>query len=136
MTMTMAAIPQTDTRIIRLQGGGLRFLAARDFHVVTWPFEHLDTGQQWRVVALGDGACAIQQVSSGRFLDTCEFRAVTSPPRDDDSQRWRLEDLGGGFLTIEQVSSGRFLEATVAGRFDVFARPPGDNEQTWRIGDP
>ncbi len=133
------------TRIIRLQGGGLRFLdtherAANDFQVVTRAFQGFAT-QHWRVSHLGGDVSTIQQVSSGRFLDTHEtgeldFRVVTRPQRDNDTQAWRIQDFGGGFISIQQVSSGRFLEATLAGDFTVVTRPVVSSEQTWRIGDP
>jgi hypothetical protein len=137
---------QANTRVVRLQGGGLRFLdvhdAARgDVKVVTRPFHGFDATQYWRLIDLGGGECCIQHASSGRFLDAYEvaardFRAITRPRRGNDTQRWRLEDLGGGFVTVQQVSSGRFLEAVVDGDFGVVTRPAGDNEQTWRIGEP
>ncbi|MBV8927756.1 MAG: RICIN domain-containing protein [Mycobacteriaceae bacterium] len=133
---------QVDTRVVRLQGGGLRFLEARplsrrDLHVVTGPSSGFDGAQQWRFIDLGGGECLIQQVSTGRFLDAARHsRVVARPRRDGDDQRWRLDDLGGGFVTIAQVSSGRFLEATLGGDFEVVLRPGEDNEQIWRIGEP
>jgi hypothetical protein len=134
------------TRVVRLQGGGLRFLdahgiAQKDFQVVTRAFQGLDTSQHWRVTDLGAGVSTIQQVSSGRFLDAHEigeldYRVVARPQQDNDTQRWRIEDFGGGFISIQQLSSGRFLEATLDGDFEVVTRPAVSNEQTWRIGDP
>ena len=134
------------TRVVRLQGGGLRFLdvdgtADGDFRVVTRVYRGFDSTQQWRVTDLGSGMCTIQQVSSGRFLDAHEvgardFRVVTRPQQKRGTQIWRIEDFGGGFISIQQVSSGRFLEATLGGDFSVVARPAVSNEQTWRIGDP
>jgi len=145
MSITMHTVAKASTRIIRLQGGGLRFLDAheipqKDFQVVTRPFQGFDTTQHWRVADTGNGS-TIQQVSSGRFLDAHEieeldFRVVTRPQQDNDTQLWRIQDFGGGFITIQQVSSGRFLEATLDGDFNVVTRPLGSNEQTWRIGDP
>ena len=43
-----------NTRIVRLQGGGLRFLDAheipqKDFQVVTRSFQGFDTTQHWRI---------------------------------------------------------------------------------------
>ena len=136
MSIAMPAITRANTRIVRLQGGGLRFLDAHeDFQVVTQPLQRFDATQQWRVAHLGGDVVSLQQVSSGRFLAAeLDFRVVTRPQRDSDRQRWRLQDFGGGFLTIQQVSSGRFLEATVHGDFPVVTRPPGDSEQVWRIG--
>src|SRR5262245_22007929 len=66
------------TQIVRLQGGGLRFLDAheiseKDFQVVTRPFQGFDTTQQWRMTDVGNGLKTIQQVSSGRFLDAHEI---------------------------------------------------------------
>jgi hypothetical protein len=146
MSVTTPAATRTHTRIVRLQGGGLRFLDAHqaphlDFQVVTRPFRGCESTQHWRFIDHGDGVNAIQQVSSGRFLDAHEaselgFRVITRPRQDTDSQHWRLQDFGGGFLTIQQVSSGRFLEATIDGAFAVVTRPSGDSEQTWRIADP
>jgi hypothetical protein len=132
--------------IVRLQGGGLRFLDAheipqRDFNVVTRPFQN-NTTQHWRLTNLGGNVHTIVQVSSGRFLDAHEiaslgFRVVTRPQQNNDTQRWRLVNFGGGFVTIQHVSSGRFLEATLDGDFLVVTRPgPGNNQQTWRLGDP
>jgi hypothetical protein len=145
MSITMHTVAKASTRIIRLQGGGLRFLDAheipqKDFQVVTRPFQGFDTTQHWRVTDTGNGN-TIQQVSSGRFLDAHEieeldFRVVTRPQQDNDTQLWHIQDFGGGFITIQQVSSGRFLEATLDGDFNVVTRPLGSNEQTWRIGDP
>lgn len=136
MSIAMPAIPRANTRIVRLQGGGLRFLDAHDdFQVVTRPLERFDDTQQWRVTDHGGDVVSLQQVSSGRFLAAeLDFRVVTRPQRTSDRQRWRLQDFGGGFLTIQQVSSGRFLEATVHGDFSVVTQPPGDSEQVWRIG--
>jgi hypothetical protein len=131
------------TPIVRLQGGGLRFLDAQhgDALVVTRPCKGVDATQHWRLIDLGDGVSTIQQVSSGRYLDArgaedTDVRVVTRVRRNSDTQRWRICDFGGGFATIQQVSSGRFLEATIEGDFDVVMRPAGSNEQTWRIGDP
>jgi hypothetical protein len=145
-SVMMPATAQADTQIVRLQGGGLRFLDAheiseKDFQVVSRLFQGFDTTQQWRINNLGGGVSTIQQVSSGRFLDAHEipeldFRVVTRPQQDNDTQRWRIQDFGGGFVTIQQVSSGQFLEATLDGDFNVVTRPPGSNQQTWRIGDP
>jgi Ricin-type beta-trefoil lectin domain-like len=142
----MPATAQADTQIVRLQGGGLRFLDAheiqeKDFQVVTRPFQGFDTTQQWRINDLGGGVSTIQQVSSGRFLDAHEipeldFRVVTRPQQDNDTQRWRIQQFGGGFVTIQQVSSGQFLEATLDGDFNVVNRQQGSDQQTWRVGDP
>ena len=131
--------------IVRLQGGGIRFLDAheiseRDFNVVTRVFQNNNT-QHWRVNNVGGNVHTIQQVSSGRFLDAHEiasldFRVVTRPQQDNNTQQWRLFDFGGGFFTIQQVSSGRFLEATLDGDFQVVTRPSGSDQQTWRVGDP
>ena len=144
--VALPATAHADTQIVRLQGGGLRFLDAheiqeKDFQVVTRPFQGFDTTQQWRINDLGGGVSTIQQVSSGRFLDAHEipeldFRVVTRPQQDNDTQRWRIQNFGGGFVTIQQVSSGRFLEATLDGDFNVVTRPQGSDLQTWRVGDP
>ena len=132
--------------IVRLQGGGIRFLDAheiseRDFNVVTRPFQN-NTTQHWRLTNVGGNVHTIVQVSSGRFLDAHEiasldFRVVTRPQQNNDTQRWRIVGFGGGFVTIQHVSSGRFLEATLNGDFQVVTRPAtGSNQQTWRLGDP
>ena len=143
MSITKPASTQVHTRILRLQGGGLRFLDSAEsphegFRVVNRPFDRQGT-QHWRVSDLGGDVSTIQQVSSGRFLDAHEvsdFCVVTRPGRDSDTQRWRIQDFGGGFISIQQVSSERFLEATVDGDFTVVTRPAGNSEQTWRIGGP
>jgi hypothetical protein len=145
MSVTMHPVAKANTQIVRLQGGGLRFLDAdeipqKDFQVVTRPFQGFDNTQHWRITDTGNGS-TIQQVSSGRFLDAHEiqeldFRVVTRPEQDNDTQLWHIQDFGGGFVTIQQASSGRFLEATLDGDFDVVTRPLGSNEQTWRIGGP
>jgi hypothetical protein len=142
-TTTTTATPVT--QIVRLQGGGLRFLDAheipqKDFQVVTRTFQGFDTTQHWRITDLGGGIKTIQQISSGRFLDAHEipqlnFRVVTRAQQNNDTQRWRVQEFGGGFVTIQQVSSGRFLEATLTGDFQVVTRPQGSDLQTWRIGD-
>ena len=144
--VALPATAHADTQIVRLQGGGLRFLDAheiqeKDFQVVTRPFQGFDTTQQWRINDLGGGVSTIQQVSSGRFLDAHEipeldFRVVTRPQQDNDTQRWRIQNFGGGFVTIQQVSSGMFLEATLDGDFNVVNRQQGSDQQTWRVGDP
>ena len=144
--VALPATAHADTQIVRLQGGGLRFLDAheiqeKDFQVVTRPFQGFDTTQQWRINDLGGGVSTIQQVSSGRFLDAHEipeldFRVVTRPQQDNDTQRWRIQNFGGGFVTIQQVSSGMFLEATLNGDFNVVNRQQGSDQQTWRVGDP
>ena len=143
--VALPATAQADTQIVRLQGGGLRFLDAheiqeKDFQVVTRPFQGFDTTQQWRINDVGGGVSTIQQVSSGRFLDAHEipeldFRVVTRPQQDNDTQKWRIQDFGGGFVTIQQVSSGMFLEATLDGDFNVVNRQQGSDQQTWRVGD-
>src|ERR1700754_490255 len=146
VSFLMPATAHADTQIVRLQGGGIRFLDAheiqeKDFQVVTRPFQGFDTTQQWRINDLGGGVSTIQQVSSGRFFDAHEipeldFRVVTRPQQDNDTQRWRIQQFGGGFVTIQQVSSGMFLEATLDGDFNVVNRQQGSDQQTWRVGDP
>ncbi len=146
MALTVPATAHADSQIVRLQGGGIRFLDAHeipdlDFNVVTRSFQGFDTTQQWRMNDLGGGINTIQQVSSGRFLDAHEiaeldFRVVTRPQQDNDTQRWRVQNFGGGFVTIQHVSSGRFLEATLDGDFQVVTRPQGSQQQEWRLGDP
>ena len=146
MSLAMPATAQADSQIVRLQGGGIRFLDAHeiqqlDYNVVTRPFQGFDTTQQWRMTDLGGGIKTIQQVSSGRFLDAHEipelgYRVVTRPQQDNATQQWRVQDYGGGFVTIQQVSSGLFLEATLDGDFQVVDRPQGSDQQTWRVGDP
>jgi len=148
-------------RIVRLQGGGIRFLDAHeisqlDFNVVTRPFQNNNT-QHWRLTNVSGNVHTIQHVSNSRFLDAHEisslnFRVVTRKEQNEPgntTQHWRLLDFGGGFFAIQQVSSGRFLEATLdlelpAGdplRFQVvLSNPPSDqptnNQQVWRLGDP
>src|SRR3954454_2200970 len=121
-TSTVEKSVAASSRIVRLQGGGLRCLDAHeipqlDFNVVTRSFQNNNT-QHWRLTNVGGNVHTIQQVSSGRFLDAHEissfsFRVVTRGQQNfDNSQRWILLDFGGNFFTIQQVSSGRFLEAT------------------------
>jgi Ricin-type beta-trefoil lectin domain-like len=146
MSLAMPATAHADSEIVRLQGGGIRFLDAHeiqelDYNVVTRPFQGFDTTQQWRMTDLGGGIKTIQQVSSGRFLDAHEipelgYRVVTRPQQDNATQQWRVQDYGGGFVTIQQVSSGLFLEATLDGDFQVVDRPQGSDQQTWRVGSP
>ena len=101
MSITMPAVTSVHTRIVRLQGGGLRFLDSRampheGFQVVTTPLDSLDETQHWRVIDLGGDVSAIQQVSSGRFLDARKAResdssVVTRPRRDGErGLRWRV----------------------------------------------
>ncbi len=133
----MSITTHARTRIVRFQGGGLRFLEALDHRVITRPRRDLDDGQHWRVTDAGDGLCTIQHVASGRFLDTHgDSSAVMRSGSSSETQLWRIEDFGGGFATVAQSSSGRFLEATIDGDFAVVLRPPGDSEQTWRIDAP
>jgi Ricin-type beta-trefoil lectin domain-like len=132
-------------RIVRLQGGGLRFLDAHeipqlDFNVVTRPFQNNNT-QHWKLTNVGGNVHTIQQVSNNRFLDAHEiasldFRVVTRTQQNNDTQRWRLMDFGGGFFQIQQVSSGRFLKATLNGDFQVVTGPVDNDLTTWRQGDP
>jgi hypothetical protein len=144
-TLTVEKNVAASPRIVRLQGGGLRFLDAHeipqlDFNVVTRQFQNNNT-QQWLLTNVGGIVYTIQQVSNGRFLDAHEipslnFRVVTRPQQNNDTQRWRLFDFGGGFFEIQQVSSGRFLKATLVGDFQVVTGPVGNDDTTWRQGDP
>jgi ricin-type beta-trefoil lectin protein len=136
-SLNMSITTHARTRIVRFQGGGLRFLDALGHRVVTSPRRDLDDGQHWRVSAAGDGLCTIQHVASGRFLDTHEdCCAVMRLGSTSGTQLWRIDDFGGGFATVAHSSSGRFLEATIDGDFAVVMRPAGDSEQAWRIGAP
>ena len=84
------------TRIVRLQGGGLRFLDAHetaetDFQVVTRPHQDNDN-QLWRIEDFGGGFVSIQQVSTGRFLEATlggDFAVVTRPAICTE-QTWRI----------------------------------------------
>jgi Ricin-type beta-trefoil lectin domain-like len=86
-------------QIVRLQGGGLRFLDAHEiaslnFRVVTRPQQNNDT-QRWRLFDFGGGFFTIQQVSSGRFLEATldgDFQVVTRPASGSNEQTWRLGD--------------------------------------------
>jgi hypothetical protein len=132
-TQTRAA-----TRTVRFQGGGLRFLDALAFRVVTRPLREVDDGQHWLVTELGDGVSTIRQVTSGLFLAAAadgERAVLAGDRRTIDSVRWRIEDFGGGFASIEHVGSGRYLEATIGGDFGVVIRSAASSEQTWRLGD-
>ena len=143
-TSTAKKSVAASTRIVRLQGGGLRFLDAHeipqlDFNVVTRPFQNNNT-QQWLLTNVGGIVYTIQQVSNGRFLDAHEisslkFRVVTRPQQNNDTQHWRLLDFGGSFFQIQQVSNGRFLEAILDGDFQVVTGPAGNNQTIWRQGD-
>ena len=127
-TSTAEKSVTASARIVRLQGGGLRFLDAheipqRDFNVVARPFQNNNT-QHWRLTKVGGNIHTIQQVSNGRFLDAHEisslhFRVVTRPQQNNDTQRWRLLDFGGGFFQIQQVSN------------DGSLRPPGTGTFRW-----
>ena len=133
----MSVTTHTRTRIVRFQGGGLRFLDALDHRVVTRPRRDLDDGQHWRVTDAGDGLCRIQHVATGRFLDTHgDSCVVVGSGSNGGTALWRIEDFGGGFATVAQPSTGRFLEAAIDGDFAVLVRPEGDSEQTWRIAAP
>ena len=96
MSITMHTVAKANTRIIRLQGGGLRFLDAheipqKDFQVVTRPFQGFDTTQHWRITDTGNGS-TIQQVSSRRFLEAIldgDFEVVTRPLGSSE-QTWRI----------------------------------------------
>ena len=132
-------------QIVRLQGNGLLFLDAHeipelDFNVVTRGFQNNNT-QHWRLTNVGGNVHTIQQVSNNRFLDAHEiaslnFRVVTRPQQNNDTQLWRILEFGGGFCEIQQVSSGRFLKATVAPGLQVVTGPIGNDDTTWRKGDP
>ena len=85
--------------IVRLQGGGLRFLDAHEisslqFRVVTRPQQNNDT-QRWRLLDFGGGFFQIQQVSNGRFLEATlngDFQVVTRATADTDQVTWRQGD--------------------------------------------
>jgi hypothetical protein len=54
VSIPVPATAQADAQIVRLQGGGLRFLDAHeitdlDYNAVTRPFQGFDTTQQWRL---------------------------------------------------------------------------------------
>lgn len=97
MSVTMPAGTQVRTRVLRLQGGGLRFLDSQEmpdesFQVVTRPFDTRATTQHWRVIELGGDVSTIQQVSSGRFLEATvdgDFTVVTRPAGNSE-QTWRI----------------------------------------------
>ncbi len=132
----MQADTLISTRIVRLQGGGLRFLDTLDARVVTRPFHGPAVGQQWRLTDLGGGVCTIQQMGSDRYLTAAvgSWAVTATACADSTAERWRVDDLGGGFATVSHVGSERFLEALVDGPFSVVLRPAGSSEQTWRIG--
>lgn len=122
-------------RIIRLQGGGLRFLDAPGSRVVTRPLRQVDDGQHWLVTDVGGGLSTIRQISSGLFLTAATDGDLVVVGESMADQRWRIEDFGGGFASIEHADSGRYLEATIGGDFAVVMRTDADNEQTWRFAD-
>ena len=96
-TSTAEKSVAASSRIVRLQGGGLRFLDAHeipqlDFNVVTRPFQNNDT-QRWLLLDFGGSFFTIQQVSNGRFLEATldgDFQVVTRPGPDNNQQVWRL----------------------------------------------
>jgi hypothetical protein len=144
-TLTVEKNVVASPQIVRLQGNGLLFLDAHeipelDFNVVTRAFQDNDT-QLWLLTNVSGIVYTIQQVSNGRFLDAHEipslnFRVVTRPQQNNDTQLWRIIDFGGGFCEIQQVSSGRFLKATVDPGLQVVTGPIGNDDTTWRKGDP
>ena len=85
------------SRIVRLQGGGLRFLDAHEisslsFRVVTRTKQNNDT-QRWILLDFGGNFFTIQQVSSGRFLEATldgDFQVVTRAAPDSNQTVWRL----------------------------------------------
>jgi hypothetical protein len=96
-------------RIVRLQGGGLRFLDAheipqRDFNVVTRPFQNNNT-QHWRLTNTGGNVHTIQQVSNGRFLDAHEISASNSAW---SRARNRTTTPSAGVSWTSAVASSRF----------------------------
>jgi hypothetical protein len=121
--------------IVRLQGGGLRYLDAPGPRVVTRPLHDVDDGQHWLVTDAGDGLATIQQISSGLFLTASNDGDLVVVSERTARHRWRIEDFGGGFASIEHVETGRYLQATIGGDFAVVMRSEAHQEQTWRIGD-
>lgn len=99
--MTITTMPEqaVGAYVVRLQGGGLRFLDTHavpqnDFQVVTRPSQGSESTQRWRVTDVGGGLSTIQQVSSGRFLEAMvngDFNVATrSEPSGE--QTWRVGD--------------------------------------------
>ncbi len=88
----------------------------------------------------------IQQVSSGRFVDTrvgtVNTAMVIGDGQGGDAQHWRLTPLGNNVYTIQQVVTGLYVDAydydvdpnTIGGGRWMVLRPAQNNDtQRWLL---
>lgn len=86
---------------------------------------------------------AIQQVSSGRYLDAWDdgshdYAIVTRPAQNNASQQWIIQwdDSGAATGKLQQVSTGRFMDAhEIAEKDFLQVTRPGqaDPTQEWQV---
>ena len=119
-------------------GGGVEcIMRANTWAMCDWTPRHLGF-RQVGSLPLAAGTYAVQQLSSGRFLDAYltsanDFSAVTGTSQSSDSQRWRFTPVGM-VHTVQQVSSGRFLDAHDDSAEDYSAvtrTDEGNDTQRW-----
>jgi hypothetical protein len=96
-------------RIVRLQGGGLRFLDAHeipqlDFNGVTRPFQNNNT-QHWMLTNVGGNIHTIQQVSTADFSTRTKSQASISAW---SRARNRTTTPSAGVSSTSAVASSRF----------------------------
>ena len=146
-TLTAEKSVAASSRIVRLQGGGLRFLDAHEIPQLDHQCGHPVISEQQHSALEADQfgrQCSHDPTGQQRPISGRARNLKSQFPRGhadatevNDTQRWILLDFGGNFFTIQQVSSGRFLEATLDGDFQVVTRAAADSNQTiWRLGTP
>ena len=129
--------PNTNCALCASGGGVECIMRANTWAMCQWTPRHLGFRQDGSL-PLASGTYAVEQVSSGRFLDAYltsgdDFSVVTGTSQSSDSQRWRFTPVGM-VHTVQQVSSGRFLDAheDSAEDFSAVTRPEeGNDTQRW-----
>ena len=110
--------------------------------ILQWSW-HGGANQQWRAVAVAEGAYEIVSVRSGMALDvtggsTADGAGIVQWPRHGGrNQQWRLEPLGDGTVRVVSVISGKVLDlaagAAAEGAPIVQWRWHGGANQRWRV---
>ena len=129
--------PNTNCAVCASGGGVECLMRANTWAMCQWTPRHLGFRQDGSL-PLAAGTYAVQQLSSGRFLDAYltsadDFSVVTGTTQSSDSQRWRFTPVGM-VHTVQQVSSGRFLDAheDSAEDFSAVTRTEeGNDTQRW-----
>jgi hypothetical protein len=129
--------PNTNCAVCASGGGVECIMRANTWAMCEWTPRHLGF-RQVGSLPLAAGTYAVQQLSSGRFLDAFltpgdDSSVVTRPDQPSDSQRWRFTPVGM-VHTVQQVSSGRILDAheDSAEDFSAVTRTAeGNDTQRW-----